>query len=146
MNTMTFTFDTPIEVAHKGDMISCSYIEFVAPKANQRKKTTKLKQMFFQAITAAATPSAEQKSGNADKSDIKGYELLIIMAQSHVDYTDFIETGRSVVCDGVGKLDGVEPFTAPIADNLDADVLENIIGDYVANFILRSALKSATRT
>lgn len=144
---MTFEFESPIEVAHGGEVISCNRIEFTAPKASQRKKTTKLKQMFFRAVTgsADARPNID-KADKPKKDDLNGAELLIVMAQSDVDYVDFIEVGRSLVCENVGKLDGVEPFTVHIADNLDSDVLESIIGEYVANFILRSALKSAMKT
>jgi hypothetical protein len=83
----------------------------------------------------------------ADDYEISGGEVLFLIAHSkESDYPAFIETGRSLVCDKVGKVDDTEWFTTVVADKLDIDILENMIGEYVANFIVRSSLKSLTRT
>lgn len=148
MKTFEFEFEEPIEYAHKGEVTLGHKVVFTAPKSNQRKKTTKLKQMFFRAIASIQgdEPNKPETNDVNKNPDIEGDKLLILMAQSDVDYTDFIETGRSLICDGVGKVDDVEPFTVFMADKLGIDELELMVGEYVANFILRSALKSAMKS
>jgi hypothetical protein len=129
----------PVEFSHGGDVVEGSSITFYAPKPNQRKKTTKLKQAFFRSLPTEGEATGEKP----EELEISGTEVLFLIASSkEADYTEFIEIGRSLVCDKVGKVDDVENFTTFIADKLDIDVLENIIGDYVANFIVRSSLKS----
>ena len=120
-------------------MVTGTHVVFYAPKPNQRKKTTKLKQMFFRALPKDGEPDGKQPDENPD---IKGRDILFLIAQSEADYTDFIEVGRSLVCDKVGKVDDVEFFTTVMADKLDINVLEAMIGDYVANFIVKSAMDS----
>ncbi len=139
MRTFDFSLDEPVEYSHGGDSVEGNSITFYAPKPNQRKKTTKLKQAFFRALPTDQNAPDDKP----EEVDISGAEILFLIAHSNeTDYPDFIETGRSLVCDKTGKVDDAEFFTTVIADRLDIDVLENIIGEYVANFIVRSSLKS----
>lgn len=128
-----------MEFSHGGDMVTGNSITFYAPKPNQRKKTTVLKQMFFRALPKSGDVATGDASP-ADDEDIKGKDILFLIAQSDADYPQFIEVGRSLVCDKVGKVDDVEYLTTSLADKLDIDTLESMIGEYVANFIVRSAL------
>lgn len=138
MKSFVFELDEKVEYSHQGDQTEGSSVTFYAPKPNQRKKTTQLKQMFFRALPTDG--DADQKS--EAEPDIKGTDILFLIAQSDADYPHFIEVGRSLVCDRTGKVDDVEFLTTVIADKLDIEVLEEMIGEYVANFIVRSALAS----
>ena len=145
MKTFTFELEEPVEYSHGGDLVEGSSITFYAPKPNQRKKTTKLKQAFFRALPTDPNQANENQEKDED-FEIGGAEILFLIAHSkEADYPSFIETGRSLVCDKVGKVDDTEFFTTVVADKLDIDTLENIIGEYVANFIVRSSLKSLTK-
>ena len=143
MKSFTFDLEDELEFSHGGEMVSGSSVTFYAPKPNQRKKTTQLKQAFFRALP---TDGAESQGSKDDvEIEISGREVLFLIAQSDADYPQFIEVGRSLVCDKVGKVDDTEFFTTVLADKLTIDTLENMIGEYVANFIVRSALKSLTQ-
>jgi hypothetical protein len=50
MKTFQFDLEEPVEFSHGGEMVEGNSITFYAPKPNQRKKTTKLKQAFFRAL------------------------------------------------------------------------------------------------
>ena len=143
MKSFDYVLEEPVEYFVNGEQTEGSRITFYAPKPNQRKKTTKLKQAFFRALPKE---SSETSSKPDEDIDIKGAEILFTIAQSDADYTEFIETGRSLICDKVGKIDDVEYLTTPIADRLSIDVLEDMIGEYVANFIVKSALKSLMKS
>jgi len=144
VKTFEFKFDEPIEFSHGGERVEGNSITFYAPKPKQRKKTGKLKQAFFRALPTEGNEN--QSSHRNEEVEISGAEVLFLVAHSkETDYPDFIETGRSLICDQVGKIDDTEYFTTFIADNIELDVLEEMIGEYIANFIVRSSLQSLTK-
>ncbi len=140
MKTFVFELEEPVEYASGGEQTEGSSITFYGPKPNQRKRTTKLKQSFFRALPKPDADAVDTKQ--PDDFTISGKEVLFLIAQSDADYPDFIETGRSLVTDKVGKVEDAEWFTTVVADRLETEVLEQIIGEYVANFIVSSSLKS----
>lgn len=141
MKTFTFKLEDPVEYSSGGNMVEGNEIVFSAPKPNQRRKTTKLKQAFFRALPKEGEEDPDKKKD--EDTVIRGAEVLYIIAQSDIaDYPDFIETGRTLICDDVGKIDDIGVFNVTVADRLPIEVLEEIIGEYVANFIVRSAIRS----
>lgn len=144
MKSFVFELPEPLEYSTGGNVTDGTQITFYAPKPNQRKKTAQLKQAFFRALPKEGGGSNQDQKG--DEFSIEGNEVLFVVAQSDSDYGQFIETGRSLICDKLGKVDDVEFFTTVMADKLDLDTLESMIGEYVANFILRSALQSLMKS
>jgi len=142
VKTFEFTLSEPIEYSTKGEVREGTSITFYAPKANQRKKVMKLKQTFFQSLPKGdGTPQQEKQTPN-EVPEIDGDAVLFIVAQSTADYAEFIEIGRSVICDRNAKIDDNEYLTVVTLDKVDIDEMEKMVGQYVANFIVKSALKS----
>jgi hypothetical protein len=143
MKTFTFDLTEPIEYSSGGELVSGTSITLYAPKPSQRKKAMHLKQIFFQAMSEAAE-DAKPNDDNADKKvpEIEGGMLLVIIAQSKADYVEFIETGRSLICDKNAKINDAEYLTTVTMDKMDLDDMENLVGQYVANFIVKSALRA----
>lgn len=142
MKSFDFILDEPVEYAVKGETTTGNKITCYAPKPSQRTKAMKLKQTFFQAIPKNRPTNVEADKKSAEDQDITGNEVLFIVAQSEADYPAFIELGRSLICDKNAKIDDVEYITTAIIDKLEVETLEALVGDYVANFIVSSALKS----
>ena len=141
MKSFQYELPDPIEYSVKGEQTFGSSITFYAPKPAQRKKTTKLKQTFFQSLPRG-NESAKPEQAKDETPEITGEAILALVASSTVDYSEFIELGRSLICDRNAKIDDVEFLTTALVDRIDIDILEDMIGQYVANFIVRSALKS----
>lgn len=141
MKTFSYELTEPIEYSVKGEQAFGSSITFYAPKPVQRKKTTKLKQMFFQSLPKSDGTRPEQTQKD-ETPEVTGDAILGLIASSNTDYSEFIELGRSLICDKNAKIDDVEFLTTALVDRIDIDSLEEMIGQYVANFIVRSALKS----
>lgn len=139
MKTFTFDLTEPIEYSHKGELVQGTSITLYAPKPAQRKKAMKLKQVFFQSLPKS---DGSERKTNEKESEIDGNMVLFIVAQSDADYADFIETGRSLLCDRNAKINDEEYLTTVTVDKLDLDDMETMIGQYVANFIVKSALKA----
>lgn len=144
MKTFDFVLDEPIDYVVGGEVTSGSRITFYAPKPSQRKKVMKLKQIFFQALpkTSSTDVKPEKPSDNAADDDINGDAIIALVASSNADYAEFIELGRSLICDQNAKIDDVTYLTTVLVDKIDVDVLESMVGQYIANFIVKSALKS----
>ena len=140
MKTFEFELEEPIEYGVGGNVATGSKVVMYAPKAKQRKKTGQLKQMFFRALPTDGDADADVKEGA--ESEITGDMILFLIAQSAEDYTDFIEVGKSLICDGNAKIDDLEKFNAAHAEMLSIDDLDRMVGGYVAHFIVRSALNS----
>lgn len=141
MKSFKFDLPEPIMYATRGEPAEGTSITCYAPKPNQRKKVMKLKQMFFQSLPKSEGQTTE-KQPTAEDTEITGDAVLFVVAQSNADYSEFIEIGRSILCEANAKVNDEEYLTTVLIDKLDLDVMEDLIGQYVANFIVKSALKS----
>ncbi len=141
MKSFTFDLSEPLEYSRNGEVVLGEKIVLYAPKPAQRKKAMKLKQTFFQSLPKG-DGSAQQNNKEKESEEIEGHMVLFIVAQSDADYAEFIETGRSLICDRNAKIDDAEYLTTFTMDKIDLDEMENMVGQYVANFIVRSALKA----
>lgn len=144
MKTFDFYLEEPIEYASGGEVVSGSKITFYAPKPSQRKKVMKLKQLFFQALPkTSGTDVKAEKPGDDDlDNEINGDAIIALVASSSADYAEFVELGRSLICDQNAKIDETVYLTTVLIDKVDVDTLESMVGQYIANFIVKSALKS----
>ena len=153
MKTLEYRLAQPIEYSDQGEMVPGEVLVLTAPKGNQRKEITTLKQTFFRAISSntnsASTEQIEEaKNKRETKEEVEEIEinsdevLLVVMQSSDVEYADFIEIGRKVITGGVCKIDGVKTVNAVIIDRLPVEELEKLIGSYVAFFIVSSAMTS----
>jgi hypothetical protein len=152
MKTLEYRLTQPIEYSDQGEMVPGEVLVLTAPKGNQRKEITKLKQTFFRAISSGNESLSEEQievakdkrsESESEEIEINSDEVLfIVMQSSSVDYADFIEIGRKVILGGICKIDGVKTVNAVIVDRLSVEDLENLIGSYVAFFIVSSAMKS----
>lgn len=142
MKTFTFELSEPIEYSAQGELRDGKSITFYAPKPSQRKRVMKLKQAFFQSLPkATGTEAPREKQTNTEDPEIDGDAVLLIIAQSDTDYAEFIETGRFVLCDN-GKIEDAVSLTSVTLDKVSMDDMEQMVGQYVANFIVKSALSS----
>lgn len=143
MKSFTFELSEPVSYSSKGEVTQGTSITFYAPSAAQRKKVTKLKQFFFRALPKEIDAEVERdKTKNTEQAEITGEAIIALIAGSDADYSEFIELGRSLLCERNAKIDDIEFLTAPILDRISIDELENMVGQYVANFIVKSALMS----
>lgn len=143
MKELEFHLEEPLEYAHDGDPATTEEITLKAPKTRQRKTVGKLKQYFFRALPKDQTDDDEKKQDQPqDEVEIKGDEIIFLIAQSDVDYTDFIEQGRKLMLSGTAEVAPGVPLTDVLIDRMSIDDVDRMIGEYVATFIVRSALKS----
>ena len=154
MKTLEYKLSQPVEYADQGEQVEGDVLVCTAPKGKNRKDATRIKQMFFRAMPSLDEFSDEQKeaaeqrkaeSDNSESSDVEidgGEVLFMIMQSTKVEYDEFIELGRKMISSGLCKVDGIKEVNSTVLDRLSVEELENLIGDYVAFFIVSSAMKS----
>lgn len=136
-----YELEQSFEYASKGEQCTASFITLTAPTSRNMKECAELKQAFFRALPKTPLQdSVEVPEDNADELDGAGVMLLIAMSRD-VELSVVLCTARELFSTGIAKVDGEEKLTKTLLDKMNQDDLEAMTGDYLANFILASALQ-----
>lgn len=136
---ITYELEQPIEYAKGGDLEEAKFITLSAPTSRNMAELAFLKQAFFRALPKDGAVEAEQEGDGEAK--LTGDAVMTLITMSDVDLSSVLATGRELLTSGVALVGGEQKLTKPLADNLSMDDLGNMIGEYMANFILASALR-----
>jgi len=131
---------TPVLVTAKGtgDEEEINIISLDPPTGKIAHLCAEIKSSFFSAVSKLPTDEAEE--GKKDKSDITGKDMMQMMYMSGIDMKKVIITAKEII-KAVGLLGGEKVINQTIVDRMDLDDIEACLGDYMANFILKSALQ-----
>jgi len=137
-----FPLTTKIEYATKeGETAKGTFIKMLPPSSKQLTQCAFLKQSFIRAVTEQArnNPNAEKDTESGSK--IKGQDIVYLLYGSEtVDMAKILLSSIELFKSGVAMIDGEVKVTKPILDEMSNDDLEGMLGEYLANFILRSVL------
>ena len=123
-----------------GEMKEAISVILTPPSLKQLKHTTVLKQSFFQAISSMADDKASSDdSGLAP--EMAGSDVIAMIFMSDVNVTAMFDSAKELFKSGVAKLDGTQDFNDIILNKLSVEDFENMVGEYLVNFILASTLK-----
>ncbi len=131
-----------VKYSHAGESLEATSVLLIAPSANQLKNTVSLKQYFFQAITSMDDGKEGDDKAKAKAKDIEmdGGAVMSMMYMSKIDMNDLFDDAKKLLTSGVAKLDGKEPLTDALIEKISVNDYEKIVGEYLVNFILASAL------
>lgn len=125
--------------AKGGQMIEGEFIACTAPSSRNMAECAFLKQAFFRAL-----PKGEGGEASASEAEITGEGIMMLITISpDVELAQVLITARELLSSGVAMVDGEQKLTKPLIDAMGPDDLEGLAGDYLANFILASALRRA---
>lgn len=127
--------------AKSGESKEASFILLKAPNSTNRKECAQLKQAFFRSL-----PEPKESTDNKDEDsvDIKAGDVMVLIARSpNVDYAEFLEIASKLMISNVALVDGDTKLTIPIMNQMSNDDVEGMVGEYMVNFILASALTQA---
>lgn len=140
-----FQLSTPVKYHAKGEEIEGSFITLKAPSYKQMDKCVPLKQAFYR-VAAAASAAAEddtspQEPTDSDSpSELDSDTLISMFYQSSEDMVKIILHGVELFKSGIAQIDGSHDMKAHMIEQMSQDDLEQMIGCYMINFILASAL------
>lgn len=134
-----YELTTPVEYAFKGNMEAGTFIQLNAPTSKVITQCAKLKQAFFRALPKNQAPV--EADGPKD-GDVTGEEIMTIITMSpDVELSDVLFAARDLFTSGLALVEGEVKLTRPLMDAVSQDDLEGMTGEYLANFILASALR-----
>jgi len=137
--------DAPLEYAQKGEMLTGTFITLLAPTSKNMNECATLKQAFFRALPKSGSATMEVEDSDQD-SDVTGDAVMTMISMSQdVELASVLVTGRELLTSGVALIEGEEKLTKPLADKLSQDDLEKLVGEYIATFIIASALRKAKK-
>lgn len=130
---------TPILATAKGtgDEELIDFINLDPPTGKIAGLCANIKSAFFNAVSKLPTESPGE---NSDTSDIKGKDMMQMMYMSGIDMEKVIVTAKAIIKE-TGLLGGEKVMTQPMIDRMSPDDIEKCLGEYMENFILKSALQ-----
>lgn len=139
---MTHTVDlkTPISYAHKGEMVEGSFVELSAPNFKQIEHFLPVKQAFISAVTSISSDSVKSDKDQSDEIKVTGSQVLALMMQSSTDMTKVYLHCVELFKSGAAMIDGEQKLTQPLIDAMPLDDFDNLVGEYIANFIAASLM------
>lgn len=139
--------------AGEATVLEAKNIILYAPHVRSLKTVAPLKQEFIRAIMSQSatvqSPEMQQlvqevhdKNEVGEKEGLKASEIMtIIGASKETDLTSFLEQFMKVLKDPqLARIDGEEDIKDSFLTKLPVEVLENIAGEYLANFIAPSVI------
>lgn len=127
---------SPFKVEKGGDEIEIDFISMNPPTGKIAHLCANLKSAFFNAVSKLPNEEQEKK----DDGDIKGGDILIMMYMSGINMEKVMITAQAII-KATGSAGGEKAMTQPMIDRMSPDDIEKCLGDYMANFILKSALQ-----
>ena len=129
---------TPVLVNAGSDEEEINIISLEPPTGKIAHLCANIKSAFFTAVSKLPADGTEE--AKKDKSDISGKDMMQMMYMSGIDMEKVIITAKEII-KATGLLGGEKVINQTIVDRMDPDDIENCLGEYMANFILKSALQ-----
>jgi len=140
---IVFTLSNPITYAHEGQSGEGQLLVLRAPNSKQQRERITLQQGFFRALNSVSSSEGGKSEGS---QDIKGVEVLALLLSSDVDMVEMHEAFRKLICSQACKIEDKAEMTSTLFDEIDLDDIDLLMGEYLANFILSSVLKTLSQS
>lgn len=140
-----YALETPLTYAKAGLQVEGSFIALAAPTSKNMTECAFLKQAFFRSLPKTKPEDREELSSETPEITGEGVITLITMSKD-VDLSGVLLTAKELFTSGVAMVDGEVKLTKPLLDAMSQDDLEAMTGEYMANFILASALRKLKTT
>jgi hypothetical protein len=147
-----FEVKEKFKYAYKGNEQEVEFITLHPPTSKNLKESSDLKQFVFRALTEASERNPgkdkdEEEPAEGAQAELTGADILLsIYAASRVSLAKFLVTGIELLSTkGVAEVDGEERLTKTLIDKMDPDEFEEMLGEYIARFIMASALAKANK-
>jgi len=153
MNEIHFELEHPVKYSHGGTEQEGGFITLVEPSMKLLSKTTPFKSAFYAASVKMSSSDDGDDSGDDDNDgDNEGNEAsakkmtgTMVMGILHAytkDMSSLLNKAMKLFCiKGVASVEGEVDMTMAILETMHPDDFENMLGEYLVNFTLASALK-----
>lgn len=144
MNQIQFTLTTPVKFSFEGEDTDGTFITLTEPSIKQLKYVAAFKKAFFQCAEKASSgvdTDSDQVKDTGDKEKVTSEIIMALLYAHYPDMEQLFNIARKLFMSiGIAKVEGLSDFNQSVYDTMSIDDFENMIGTYLVNFILRSAL------
>lgn len=146
-----YQLQLPIKFAKDGGENEGTFIMLSAPTSRNSKEVGAIRQAFMRAlreqlnndevIEAAREQREAQEDTEESQESPSGHQVCNMIAMAtKVDYSDFLEVGKKLLASGnVAMVNGAVSMKVSLVDRLSLFDLEEMLGEYITNFINTSA-------
>lgn len=137
------------EYALKGQTATASGIKLLAPTNKQMKFTAPLKQHFLRAARSIQMEQSDQgkeeELPESSSDELEVDDVLSILFLSDEDIMKPLLIAKELFKSGMALIDGEVKLTDPLIDLIDPDEFQELVAEYIINFILASSLEKANK-
>lgn len=146
MNQIQFTLTTPVKFSFEGEDTDGTFITLTEPSIKQLKYVAAFKKAFFQcAERASSNVDANQIKDDSDKEKITGDVIMTLLYSHYPDMEQLFGIAKKLFMSiGIAQVEGITDFNQSIYDTMTIVDFENMLGTYLVNFILQSALNQGS--
>jgi len=138
MMDFTHKLQTTVKYQSGGENAEGKVIILSAPSNKQRRAAAKLKQYFFQSLGSLPDTGEATEVKDAAKEKTKGSDIVSLMNMSEVDLDEVHDAFMQLMIGGCASVDGKEPVTEIIYNEIQFCDTEAMLGDYLVNFLIPS--------
>ena len=137
-NEVHFELTEKFEYAFKGEQREAGFILLFPPTMRQHSQAAALKQSISKIVAKAVegVDRDEEDDEEDDKPITAKIVINTIYSSACVDVNVVWEQAKALFKEGVALIDGEQKMTAPLVEKMSPKDFENLVGEYVANFIL----------
>lgn len=140
-NEFIYELKTKFEYSFKGEMREASFISLRAPTMKEHNLASKLKQSIYNLIKNETqendTQEKKTEKSTDDDAEITAELILMMMfASNNIDINVVFEQAKELFGSGLALIDGEQKLNNPLVQKMSIDDFQNLIGEYIVNFIL----------
>lgn len=139
-NEVTVELTEKFEYAFKGEQREAGFVLLYPPTMRQHSQAAALKQSISRIIASAVEGvEREDEDENKDGKDSSITSKMVIntiYSSACVEANVVWQQAKALFKEGVALIDGEQKMTTPLVEKMSPDDFENLVGEYVANFIL----------
>ncbi len=141
---ITFKLTKGVKYGNKGNEVEGTFIKLLPPTAKQLKQCVPLKQAFCRAVAYVEDKVSDEKLDNIKDDGVKkkvdGNSIMSAIYMSDVDMYEVFLHAKELFNSNIALMEGEVKMTKPMLEDMSNDDFENMIGEYMANFIVASLL------
>lgn len=130
----------PFKYHCSGQELTAKSIKLIGPAPKHRRECQHIKSGFMElAQRQAERPKTDQtKDKEEDELTSKDYYRMFLMAGDAIN--NYMRSFEKILISGGGIVDGKEPITKNIVENISVEDFENLFGRYLKDFLISSLM------
>ncbi len=145
MEKFNFELKNPVKYSGGGVDLNASFITLKEPSIDQLDHVAFFQKAVLRCIKSMnnneeSNPSTES-SGDNSAEKITAHQVLMILTQEYPDMNQLFNTAKKLFyCVGIASVEGEVDFTNAIYKTMSISDFQNMMCEYLVNFILPSVL------